>query len=117
MDHDRLLVRVVVEDHHLQQTTGPVRADDKISALAWDDSSGMTNSVQHVFVADPVLACAVRDLHLDKVALSASPVKAALSTAVAMIVGLCDAVVAAAMAHGPEGVRLSIGTETPESDR
>jgi hypothetical protein len=42
--------------------------------------------VQHVFVADPVLACAVRDLHLDKVALSASPVKAALSTAVAMIV-------------------------------
>jgi hypothetical protein len=43
---------------------------------AWDDSSGMTNSVQHVFVVDPALACAVRDLHLDKVALSVSPVKA-----------------------------------------
>jgi hypothetical protein len=25
--------QVVVEDHHLQQTTGPVSADDKISAL------------------------------------------------------------------------------------
>jgi hypothetical protein len=40
MDHDRLLVRVVVEDHHLEQTTGPVRADDKISALAWKTRAG-----------------------------------------------------------------------------
>jgi hypothetical protein len=88
VDHDRLLVRVVVEDHHLQQATGPVCADDEISAVAWDDSCGMVNGVQHVFVADAVLAGAVRDLHLDKVALSASPVKVALSTVIAITVGL-----------------------------
>ena len=83
MDHDRLLVRVVVENHHHQQATGPVCSDDEISAVAWDDSCGMADGVQHVFVADAVLSGAVRDLHLDKVALSSSPVKVALSTAVA----------------------------------
>jgi hypothetical protein len=55
VDHDRLLVWVVIEDHHLQQATGPVRADDEIPALAGDDSHGMANSVKHVFVADAVL--------------------------------------------------------------
>ena len=84
MNDDRLVVRVVVKDHYLQQTTGSVRADDEISAVARDDSRGMANSVQHVFIADPVLACAIRDLHLDKVALSALAVKVALSTAVAI---------------------------------
>jgi hypothetical protein len=88
VDHDRLFVRVVVEDHHLQQATGPVCSDDEISAVAWDDSCGMANGVQHVFIADAVLSSAVRDLHLDKVALSASSVKVTLSTAVAMIVGM-----------------------------
>jgi hypothetical protein len=88
VDHDRFLVRVVVEDHHLEQATGPVCADDEISALAGDDSCGMANGVQHVFVADAVLSCAVRDVHLDKVALSALVVKVALSKAVAISVGL-----------------------------
>jgi hypothetical protein len=87
MDHDRLLVRLVVKDHHLQQTTGPVRADDEISAVTWNDSGGMANSVEHVFVADAVLSCAIRNLHLDKVALSRPSVKVALSTAVAINVG------------------------------
>jgi hypothetical protein len=87
VDHDRLFVRVVVEDHHLQQAAGPVCADDEISALTGDDPCGMANGVQHVFVADAVLSCAVRDLHLDKVALSAALVKVALSTAVAVTVG------------------------------
>jgi hypothetical protein len=62
---------VVVEDYHLQQATGPVRADDEIPAVARDDANGMSDGVLHVFVADAVLSCAVRDLHLDKVALSA----------------------------------------------
>jgi hypothetical protein len=81
VDHDRLLVCVVIEEHHLQPLTGPVCADDQISALARDDSGGMANGVQHVFVADAVLSCAVRDFPLDKVALSVSAVKAASSTA------------------------------------
>jgi hypothetical protein len=84
VDHDRLLVGVVVKDHYLQQTTGPVRADNEIAAIAWDDSCGMANGVQHVFVANAVLACTVRDVDLDKVALSAPVVKVALSTAVAI---------------------------------
>jgi hypothetical protein len=46
----------------------------------------MTNGVQHVFVADAVLSCALRDLHFDKVALSVPLVKVALSTAVAISV-------------------------------
>ena len=83
MDHDRLLIWVVIEDHHLQQATGPVRADEKIPAFAGNHSYGMTNSVKHVFVADAVLSCAVRDFRLDKVALSAPFVKASLSRAVA----------------------------------
>jgi hypothetical protein len=83
VDHDRLLIWVVIEDHHLQQATGPVRADEKIPAFAGNHSYGMTNSVKHVFVADAVLSCAVRDFRLDKVALSAPFVKAALSRAVA----------------------------------
>jgi hypothetical protein len=87
VDHDRLLVRVVIEEHHLQQATGPVCADDEISALTWDDLCGMANGVQHVFVADAVLSRAIRNLHLDKVALSGPPVKVALSTAVAISVG------------------------------
>jgi len=86
VDHDRLFVRVVVEDDHLQQATGPVCSDDEIPAVAWDDSCRMVNGVQHVFIADAVLSGAVRDLHLDKVALSASPVKVALSTVVAITV-------------------------------
>ena len=66
-----LFVWVVVEDHHLQQVAGRVCADYEIPAFAGDDSYRIANGVQHVFVADAVLACAVRDLHLDKVALSA----------------------------------------------
>jgi hypothetical protein len=88
VNHDRLIVWVVVEDHHLQQAAGRVCPDDEIPALAGDDSYGIANGVQHVFVADAVLACAVRDLHLDKVALSAESVKVALSTTVSISVGL-----------------------------
>jgi len=64
------LVWVVVEDHHLQQTAGPVRADDEVPPVSRDDSYGMSDGVPNVFVADAVLSRAVRDLHLDKVASS-----------------------------------------------
>jgi hypothetical protein len=70
VNHDGLFVWFVVEDHHLQQAAGRVCADYEIPALAGEDSYGIANGVQHVFVADAVLVCAVRDLHLDKVALS-----------------------------------------------
>jgi hypothetical protein len=38
VDHNRLLVWVVVEDHDLQQAAGPVRADDEIPLVSRDDS-------------------------------------------------------------------------------
>lgn len=71
MDHDWLFIWIVVENHHLQQAAGHVRTDHKIPTVAVDDSYGMADGVQHVSVADAVLSCAFRDLHLDKVALSA----------------------------------------------
>ena len=79
VDHNRLLVWVVVEDHDLQQAAGPVRADDEIPPVSRDDSWGMSDGVLNVFVAGAVLVRAVGDLHLDKVALSNRCVKVALS--------------------------------------
>jgi hypothetical protein len=90
VDHDRLLVRVIVEDHDLQEPAGAVRADDEIPPVAGDDSYGVSDGVLHVFVADAVLASAVGDLHHDKVALSGPRVKVTLSTGVSVNVGLCD---------------------------
>jgi hypothetical protein len=82
VDHDRLLVRVIVEDHDLQEPAGAVRADDEIPPVAGDDSYGVSDGVLHVFVGDAVLASAVGDLHHDKVALSGPRVKVTLSTGV-----------------------------------
>jgi hypothetical protein len=44
----------------------------------------MADGVLHVFVVDAVLACAIGDLHLDKVAVSGRCVKATLSNAVSI---------------------------------
>jgi hypothetical protein len=82
VDHDGLFLRVIVEDHDLQEPAGAVRANDKIPPVAWDDSQGVSDGVLHVFVEDAVLASTVGDLHHDKVALSAPRVKVTLSTGV-----------------------------------
>jgi hypothetical protein len=80
VDHDRLVLRVIVEDHDLEEPSGAVCANDEIPPLAWDDSYGVSDGVLHVFVEDAVLASAVGNLHHDKVALSDLRVKATLST-------------------------------------
>jgi hypothetical protein len=87
VDHNRLLLRVVVEDHNLQEPAGSVRTDDEIPAVAWDDSYGMSDGVLHVFVEDAVLASAAGDLHHDKVVLSDRRVKVTLSTGVSVSLG------------------------------
>jgi hypothetical protein len=81
VDHDRLLLWVIVEDHNLEEPTRAVRANDEIPPVAGDDSYGVSDGVPHVFVEDAVLASAVGDLHHDKVALSGPRVKVTLSTA------------------------------------
>lgn len=86
MDHDRLFVGFIVEDHDLQEAARAVRSDDEIPTVTRDYSYGMANGVQHVSVADTVPSGAVRDLNLDKVPLSARPVKLALSEAVSISV-------------------------------
>ena len=70
MNDDGLFVRIVVEDDHLEQPTRAIRADDEVAALASDHPKGIADRVVDVLIADPVLARAIRDLHLDKVALS-----------------------------------------------
>lgn len=70
MDHNRLLLRVVVQDDHLEQSAGTVRTDDKVPPFTGDHSKGMANGMVNVLVADAVPAGAIRDLHLDKGALS-----------------------------------------------
>ena len=42
VDHDGLLLRVVVEDHDLEQPAGAVRANDEIPPIAWNDSYGVS---------------------------------------------------------------------------
>ncbi len=81
VNHDRLFIWVIVEDDDLKQSTCAVSADHEVSVDARDDSQGMAKCVLHVFVAYAVLARAVRDLHLDKVALSSARVKFHLSGA------------------------------------
>jgi hypothetical protein len=82
VDHDGLLLRVIVEDHDLEESAGSVRANNQIPSIAWDDSYGVADGMLHVFVEDAVLASAIGDLHHDKVALSGPRVKMTL-------VGLC----------------------------
>jgi len=79
MNDDRLFVRIVVEDDHLEQPTRTIRADDEVAALPSNHPKGIADRVVDVLIADPVLARAVRDLHLDKVTLSKRGVKVTLS--------------------------------------
>ena len=41
VDHDGLLLGVIVEDHDLEQPAGAVRSNDEIPPDAWDDSYGV----------------------------------------------------------------------------
>jgi hypothetical protein len=85
VDHDRFfIIWVVVENDDLQQAARSVRADHKVSARTRNHSQGMADYVLDVFAADAVLTGAVRDLHIDKVALSSGRVKVALSSTVAI---------------------------------
>jgi hypothetical protein len=70
MNDDRLFVRIVVKDDHLEQSTRTIRADDEITALSNYHPQGIADRVVDVLIADSVLTRAVRDLHLDKVTLS-----------------------------------------------
>ncbi len=79
MNHNRLLVRVIVENNNLQQPPSSIRADDEISPFAGNHPQRITDGMLDVFVADAVPSRAVRDLHSDKVALSQRIVKATLS--------------------------------------
>jgi len=78
-DDDRLFVRIVVEDDHLKQPTRTIRADDEVAALSGNHPKRIADRVVDVLIADPVLARAVRYLHLDKVTLSKRGVKVTLS--------------------------------------
>ena len=40
MNDDRLLIRIIVQTHHLEQPTRAIRSDDEIAALACDHSKG-----------------------------------------------------------------------------
>jgi len=82
MNHDRLLVRVIVENNNLQQPPSSIRADDEIPSFAGNHPQRIPDGMLDVFVANPVLSRAVRDLHRDKVALSRRIVKATLSSRV-----------------------------------
>ncbi len=79
MNHNRLLVRVIVENNDLQQPPSSIRTNDEISPFAGDHPQRIADGMLDVFVADAVLSRAVRDLHPDKVALSRRLVKATLS--------------------------------------
>ena len=79
VNNDRLFIRVIVENDDLKQATCAVSADHEVSVDARDNSQGMAKCVLHVFVANAVLARTVRDLHIDKVALSSAYVKVYLS--------------------------------------
>jgi hypothetical protein len=79
VDNDRFFVWVIVEDDNLEQSARSVSANDEVSVDARDNAQGMAKCVLHVFVANAVLSRAVRDLHLDKVALSGVRVKLCLS--------------------------------------
>ena len=78
MNDDRLFVRIVVEYDHLEQPARAIRADDEIAALSCDHPQGIANRVVDVLIADPVLARAIRNLHVDKVTLSNIGVKVTL---------------------------------------
>lgn len=71
VDRDRLAVLVVINDDDLQQPAGAIGTDDEVSAGTGDQSNGKADGMQDVFVEDAVLSRTVRDVHLDKVALSA----------------------------------------------
>jgi len=70
MNDDRLFIRVVVQNHHLDQPTRAIRSDDEIPALTSDHPKGIADRMLEVLITDPVLARAIRDLRRDKVALS-----------------------------------------------
>ncbi len=66
MDDHWLFVGVVVKDNDLQKTTSSIGPDDQRAPVAADQPNRIADSVVHVFIEDPVLASAVRDLHMTR---------------------------------------------------
>jgi hypothetical protein len=64
MDDDRIFVRIVVEDDDLELSTRNIRADDEIPAFAGNHPKRISDGMVDVLISDPVLARAVRYLHL-----------------------------------------------------
>ncbi len=75
VDHDRLIVWVIVKHDNLEKSPRSVSTNHKVSIDAGDNPQWMAKCVLHVLVANSVLSRAVRDLHHDKVALSRVRVK------------------------------------------
>jgi hypothetical protein len=65
VDHNRLLVWIVIEDHDLQESPGRVRTDEEIPSFAWYHPDGMAEGVVDVLVRDAVFSGAVCDLHVE----------------------------------------------------
>ncbi len=63
VDHDRLLLWVVIEDHDLEQSAGSICSNDKISSLAVDNTQRVADDVSDVLVEDAVPSRTVRNLH------------------------------------------------------
>ena len=79
VDHDRVVVGVVIEHDDLEDPARLVGSDDEVSAAAGHDAHGVADCVPDVFVSNSMLPRAVRDLHSDKATLSEYAVKVALS--------------------------------------
>jgi len=69
VDHDRLLVRVIVEDHDFEQPAGSIGADDKVPSIAVNHAEGVADGVSDVLVKLPLSRVSV------KVTLSTCPVR------------------------------------------
>lgn len=63
VDHERLLVGIVIEDNDLQEPTGKVGSDDQIAAITGDNTQRVANRVRHVVIPDAMLTRAARNLH------------------------------------------------------
>lgn len=63
MNHNGLLIRVVVEDDDLQQPARTIRSDDEISSFTWNHPQWIADGMLDVLIADAVLSRAVGDLH------------------------------------------------------
>ena len=64
VDHDRVFIGIVVEDHDLQQSTRSIGADEQVPTLSVDDPDRVTQGVLDVLVVDAMTSSTVSDLHV-----------------------------------------------------